>query len=427
MIQLQVLNKLLLTQDASFITINNINEDFFSEYRNEFLFIKEHLNKYGSIPDRETFIAKFPDFDIISVNESFDYLLDALFEDRNKRYLASTFNKIRNYLNEGKTEDALNYFLSTKDNLSVSATHMTSVDVLRDTSRYDKFVERSYDFNKYYVKTGFKELDEIIGGWDRQEELATIVARPNVGKSFILFKIATAAAQQGLRVGIYSGEMSETKVGYRIDTLISHISNHKLIHGNVEVQNDYKKYLDEVSKSIPGEIRVITPAMIGGTAGVNALKGFIQKEKLDMLCIDQHSLLEDDRRAKNPVERAANISRDLKNLQVSTRIPIIAVSQQNREKNENGPDTTNVAQTDRISQDSTILIFLEQKEGIMTFTLVKSRDSSNGQKLKYAINLDKGIFEYIPNEKDATNGSKCQELKNEFEVPSSKNEEDTPF
>ena len=33
-----------------------------------------------------------------------------------------------------------------------------------------------------------------------------------------------------------------------------------------------------------------------------------------MLCIDQHSLLEDDRNARNPVEKASNISKDLKNL-----------------------------------------------------------------------------------------------------------------
>ena len=54
--------------------------------------------------------------------------------------------------------------------------------------------------------------------------------------------------------------------------------------------------------------------MINGPAGVSALRAFIEKEKLDILFVDQHSLLEDDRKAKNPVDKAANISRDLKNL-----------------------------------------------------------------------------------------------------------------
>ena len=157
-----------------------------------------------------------------------------------------------------------------------------------------------------------------------------ICARPGVGKTWSLLKCALAAAEQGLTVGIYSGEMSERKVGYRIDTLASHISNYKMIHGNADIQNDYKRYIDSIADKIPGKIKVLTPAMIGGSAGVTALRGFIDKDKLDILFIDQHSLLEDDRGAKNPVEKASNISKDLKTLQVLTHIPIISVSQKNR-------------------------------------------------------------------------------------------------
>lgn len=417
MIQLQVINKILETGDSSFITLNNLTDEFFSDYKNEFNYILNHLNKYNKIPDKETFLSVFPDFDIINVKESFDYLLDALFEDRNKLYLAFTFNKIRNLVNEGKIEEATNYYLSAKDNLSKTATHIQSVDILKDTSRYNKYIEKTEDFNKYYIKTGFKELDEVIGGWDKQEELATIVARPNVGKSMLLFKVALEAAKQGLTVGIYSGEMSENKVGYRIDTFISHISNTKIIHGNVEIMNDYRKYIDELGNSIKGSLKVITPSMIGGPAGVNALKAFIERDHLDMLCIDQHSLLEDDRKAKNPIERAANISKDLKNLQVITKIPIIAVSQQNRTTVEEGKDldVSKIAQTDRIGQDSTIVLFLEQKDNVLTISLVKSRDSSRGQKLKYYVDFDKGTFEYLPNEKDALSGAQSEELRKEYE------------
>ena len=295
------------------------------------------------------------------------------------------------------------------------------VDIFKDTSRYDAYLEKCNDFNKFYIKTGFKELDEIIGGWDRQEELATIAARTNMGKSWILLKCAIAAMEQGLTVGIYSGEMTDKKVGYRIDTLISHISNSSIIRGNREVQNDYKKYIDSLSEKYSGTIKILTPAMLGGPAGVQALQAFIEKDNLDMLCVDQHSLLEDDRHAKNPVEKASNISKDLKNLQVLKKIPIIAVSQQNRASTENGVDTSHIAQSDRIAQDSTIIIFFEQKDGLMTMSLVKSRDSVNMKKLTYAIDLDKGIFNYIPEEGNALNGKGAEELEEEFEF------EDNPF
>ena len=434
MIQNQFINKLLASKDSTLITLNNLTDEFFSDYKDEFNYIKNHLQRYGNIPDEATFLSVFPDFDIIPVNESEKYLLDSLYDDRNKRLLAKTFNKVREALNDGDTEKAMRIYNESSEML-LQAKHLEAVDIYKDLSRYDSYVERSTDFTKYYVKTGFPELDEVIGGWDRKEELATIVARPNVGKSFVLFKVALAAAEQGLTVGIYSGEMSETKVGYRLDTIMSHISNTKIIHGNTNIQVEYKKFLEGIQGKLKGKILVLTPSMINGTAGVNALRAFIDKYHLDMLCIDQHSLLEDDRKAKNPVERAANISKDLKNLQVMVKIPIIAVSQQNRENtDEKGVDTKNVAQSDRISQDSTILLFLERgpvkenKHNIMTLTLVKSRDSANGCKLSYIVDLDRGTWLYLPNEENKSDDSKCEDLKNEFENNGNNSEyEEEPF
>ena len=366
------------------------------------------------VPDKESFLSKFPDFDVLIVNEPDSYLIDELYRDRNKRFLANTFNQVRKLLQEGKTDEAMTLYTNAAQD-TTKAVHLDSVDILRDVTRYENYVQKCNDFSKFYIKTGFPELDELIGGWDRNEELATIVARPGVGKSWTLLKCAIAALEQGLRVGIYSGEMSEHKVGYRFDTLVSHISNTSIIHGNSSIQNDYKLHIDSLTERYKGCLKVLTPAMINGPAGVTALRAFIEKENLDILCIDQHSLLEDDRKARNPVEKASNISRDLKNLQVLKKIPIIAVSQQNRGDTENGPSTANVAQSDRISQDSTVIIFLEQKDGILTLNLVKSRDSGNGKKIHYAYDFDKGIFTYMPEESDPLSNEHCEDLRRDFE------------
>lgn len=414
MIQLQVLNWILATGNSFFIISNNLTEDFFSDYTEEFKYILEHINKYGNVPDLVTFLDTFPDFDVLEVNENSDYLLDKLYEDKNKRFLAKSFNTIRDLLNSGKVDEAMSYYTSTS-NIAVEAKHIGCTDLLKDTSRYEAYLERCEDFNKFYIKTGFKELDEIIGGWDRQEELATIAARTNMGKSWVLLKCAVAALEQGLKVGIYSGEMSARKVGYRVDTIISHIPNRGLVKGDRQYQNQYKSYLDSLDK-YKGELKVLTPNDIGGPAGVNALRAFIEKYNLDILCIDQHSLLEDDRKAKNPVEKASNISKDLKNLQVLKKIPIIAVSQQNRTSTENGISTEHIAQSDRIAQDSTIIIFFEQKDNIMTMHLVKSRDSENNKHINYALDLNRGIWTYLPEEGNALEGKGSQELYEEFEA-----------
>lgn len=396
------------------LLINNINEEFFEDYKDEYKYIVNHLHKYGNIPDINSFATEFPNFDFIEVHETPDYLIDKLYDDRNSRKLAKLFNKVKEEFNSGDIDTAMDIYLSSMPDIA-TAKHLDSVDIIHDRSRYDAYIDRTEDWKKYFVKTGFKELDDIIGGWDRQEELATIVARSNMGKSWILLKCACAAAEQGLNVGIYSGEMSDRKVGYRIDTLLGHISNTALTKGNIEIENEYKSFLDTLPDKISGTMKVLTPNMIGGPAGVNALRAFIEKDNLDILFVDQHSLLEDDRHARNPVEKASNISKDLKNLQVLKQIPIITVSQQNRASTENGVGLEHVAQSDRIAQDSTIVIFFEQKDGIITLHLVKSRDSANMKDLSYAVDFNHGTFTFVPESNPDLENDGVMDLIDEYE------------
>ena len=402
MIQAQVLNKILSDRDASIITLNNLTADYFSDYKQEFWFIKNHLDEYGNIPDTTTFLSKFPNFEYFEVHESLNYLLEELLKDKNKRFLAENFNKIRNSIMGNDVDTAMSILRQAYED-STTAVSLQCVDVIHDISRYDRYLDRVDNLDKYFIKTGFPELDAIISGWDCNEDLVTIVARNGLGKSWILFRCAAAAAKQGKRVGIYSGEMSEDSVGYRIDTLIGNISNGALMHGGGSVKNEYKKFLEELQTKVPGELFVLTPKMINGPATVSALRAFAEKYNLDILFVDQHSLLEDDRKAKDKVEKASNISKDLKMLQTVKRIPVICVSQQNREKLENGTfDTTQIAMADRIGQDSSVILFIERKDDLLKLHLVKSRNSGCGQVLTYRVDLNKGIFQFIPDEKDVS-------------------------
>lgn len=401
MIQAQVINKIIQDRDPSIITLNNLTADYFSDYKQEFWFIKKHLDEYGNIPDSTTFLSKFPNFEYFEVHETLNYLLEELVKDKNKRFLAENFNKIRNFIMSNDVDSAMQLLRQASEESSASIS-LQCVDVIHDTSRYDRYLDRVDNLDKYFIKTGFPELDAIISGWDCNEDLVTIVARNGLGKSWILFRCAAAAAKQGKRVGIYSGEMSEDSVGYRIDTLIGNISNGALMHGGGSVKNEYKKFLEELQTKVPGELFVLTPKMINGPATVSALRAFVEKYNLDILFVDQHSLLEDDRKAKDKVEKASNISKDLKLLQSVKRIPVVCVSQQNREKVEEGFDTTQIANSDRIGQDSSVVLFIERKDDLLKLHLKKSRNSGCGQVLTYRVDLNKGIFQFIPDEKDVS-------------------------
>ena len=110
------------------------------------------------------------------------------------------------------------------------------------------------------------------------------------------------------------------------------------------------------------------------------------------------------------------------------KIPIIAVSQANRPQGQSGGqgdavmDTSRVAQSDRIAQDSTVVIALEQKDGIMTVQMVKVRDSVAGKSLRYQCDIDRGIWTFIP-ETGAASEEECESLRSQFDYT----DEEAPF
>ena len=223
--------------------------------------------------------------------------------------------------------------------------------------------------------------------------------------------------------------MSVDKVGYRIDTLLGHMPNIAISRGELLAMKEYKNYMDALPNLGYGNINVLTPAMIAGPATVSALQAFVERYNLDILFIDQYSLLEDDSKAKVMHEKVANISKAIKNLQVLKEIPIIAVSQMNRTKNEDGSqDTTQIGLSDRIGQDATCIIMLDKKDDIFTLNIVKARDGGDGRKLEYKVDLNRGEFTYMPSEKDGiTPQEDLESLRDRYEASNYPADEETPF
>lgn len=424
--QFQIINKILQNKDYSLITLNNLTAEYFYGYKAEYEFIKAHYNTYHVVPDRLTFLQHFPDFVIQDVNEPDNYLIEQLYNDYNQSYLAARLNNLKRLLEADDTAGAMQYFKDSLEKLHIGSA-LQCTDIISDTSRYERYLDMIANMTKYFISTGFPELDKIITGIDRRNENMVISARPGVGKTWCLLVMLVAAAKQGLTVGLYSGEMSVDKVSYRIDTLLGKIDNRKISRGDLYYKDHYKNYLDGLKCAGYGAIKVLTPNDIAGPATVDALQAFIEKEHLDILFIDQYSLLEDTSRAKTTQEKVANISKAIKNLQVLKQIPIISVSQMNRTKNEDkSQDTSQIALSDRIGQDATVVIMLDKQETEdpnqkgaykVTLNIVKSRDGGDGRKLDYLWDFNTGVYRYLSNGEDGvTSEEDFEELENSYSV-----------
>ena len=110
LVQLQVLNYIISHRDFSIVINNNLDASFFSNFSAEFKFLYEHYKQYGQTPDIETFLKAFPDFEVLQVNESTDYLLSELYKEKNQTFLVTTFNQVKDLLMSGNTSIPLNFY-----------------------------------------------------------------------------------------------------------------------------------------------------------------------------------------------------------------------------------------------------------------------------------------------------------------------------
>ena len=89
--------------------------------------------------------------------------------------------------------------------------------------------------------------------------------------------------------------------------------------------------------------------------------------------------------------------------------------QLNREDTaENGPSTKNIAESDRIGQDATTILFIERKGDNAQIIVGKARNARTGDKLTYNWNINMGTLHYIPTEKDALSGRGSETLVDSY-------------
>ena len=415
MIELQVINKILNTGKDDIIKNYNITDEYFTEYKEEWKFIRDHKETYGNIPDIETFLAEFKDFDVIKVNETDEYLAKT-FEEEHLYTIATPILKKVDDLYQENSYEAVRYLQNHIEELELKS-FVQGIDIIHEAqSRLDEYLEVKANSDSKFIPSGFEELDEIIGGFHTGEELVVLFARTNQGKSWVLLKMVNHAWKMKKRVGLLEPEMSANRIGYRFDTWENNVSNSKLVRG--EDVEDYEEYIQNLKQS-ETPLFVVHPKDFQRKVTVSKLKTFVESNKLDMLAIDGISYLKDERkeRGDNKTTQLTNISEDLMELSIELGVPVIIVAQSNREGTlTEDLELTNIRDSDGIAYNASIVIAVQQKNNELHLSLKKSRNSSVNAKLTYLWNIDEGRLDYIPSNRGGINDvQRSEDLRKQYD------------
>ncbi|MDD2258321.1 MAG: replicative DNA helicase [Bacilli bacterium] len=211
------------------------------------------------------------------------------------------------------------------------------------------------------IDTGFKELNSKTFGF-KNGELIIIAARPGIGKSALALNITSTACEEKKAVAFISLEMGTTQLVMRLLSSNSGIGLSKIISGKLNESDitalyltrlkidNYDLYLDDSTVTDISEIM----------AQCRELK---RNKKLDMVVVDYLQLIGKRTANKNAnrAELVGSISRSLKILAMELDIPVIALSQLNRESiKRDVPNLADLRESGSIEQDADIVLFLHK-------------------------------------------------------------------
>jgi replicative DNA helicase len=280
------------------------------------------------------------------------------------------------------------------------------------------------------VPSGFPSLDRITGGW-QDSDLIILGAPSGLGKTAFALNLAYNAAKEGRPVGFFSLEMSLAQLIKRLLSIDSGVGLDFICRADLTDEQ-----LDKVAKS--GKRIAAMPIYIDDSDSltVSDIRSKARKMKtkygIKAVFVDYIQIL--DSKGQNREREVALISGGLKKVAKSLNLPVIALSQLNKEGE--------VRESKAIENDANILLRLDRasykkkreeldpsNENTAELEIIKFRDGEAGITIPFNVYLWKQLFTdpaeddpFAPQHPEIINHHKSFQNKLPY-----KDDEDAPF
>jgi replicative DNA helicase len=317
---------------------------------------KQLLEEVGGI----AYLAGLPDTVPSAANLS--YYLDIVVEKYLLRKMIHTCTEVvgRVYDYEGEVDALLDEV--ERDILRISESRVqTQTTTIKDLVK--KAITTIEDFHQRQgmltgVGTGFTDLDKMTSGL-HGGEMVVIAARPSVGKTSLAMNIAEhVAIEQRLPVGVFSLEMTSESLVLRMLCSRSRVNLRNVREGFL-AERDFPKLTGSAGKLANA------PLFIDDSSALSILqlrakaRRMWQQYSIKLFVVDYLQLLHSTaRRAENRQQEIADISSGIKSLAKELSVPVIVLSQLNRElerEKNRKPRLSDLRESGAIEQDADVV------------------------------------------------------------------------
>ena len=243
--------------------------------------------------------------------------------------------------------------------------------------------------------TGFRDFDALTKGF-RKGQLIILAGRPGMGKSafstsIVLNRLRMENASNSIY--IFSLEMTEDEIAERAFSGMTRVDGDVLKSGNLQPRHWSLLTNAHQLASKTSKVTICSSPNITTQEILAKCQQKLMKDKdLDLVIVDYLQLVSSKarRHERNKEQEIAEISRDLKNLAKELKVPVIALSQLNREsesRDGHRPKMSDLRYSGSLEQDADLVCLIYRDEvynpktedpGVAEITIAKQRNGKTG-------------------------------------------------
>ena len=240
------------------------------------------------------------------------------------------------------------------------------------------------------VSTGFTDLDDMTSGL-QPADLVVIAGRPSMGKTSFAMNIAENVAIKTRKpVAVFSMEMPGESLTMRMMSSLGRIDQHRVRTGRLE-EEEWPRLTSAVSLLAEAPIFIDDTAALTPTEVRARARRLTREEgELGLIVIDYLQLMQSSGQGENRATEISEISRSLKALAKELHVPVLALSQLNRnleQRPNKRPVMSDLRESGSIEQDADLVVFIyrdevyhedSQDKGIAEIIIGKQRNGPIG-------------------------------------------------
>lgn len=275
---------------------------------------------------------------------------DIVLNGARRRLLEHTFGTAISRLREEQPEEEI--IPDVEDAIAGARERMGS-DLLSPMEQVDRYFahrERIDSGVKPYVRTGFRQLDRVLGGGLIDSGLYFLAARPAMGKSTLALNIAENVAKSGSTVIFVSLEMDNEQITAKRLSAMTRASYQTALNDTLTEQ-EYQEVCQATVEISQRPLYINS----GVAANMEKITSMAHSKKgVRLVIVDHFSLIQTPGRHSR-YEEYTNVSGGLKRLARALKCPVLCLAQLNRAsdmRRDKRPTLSDLRDTGAAEQDA---------------------------------------------------------------------------